>query len=111
MNPQGSMMSSGTPRHAASRIIAPVFCGISGWYKAKRTRVLSEAAKIKGHSFSETTQLQKRDTMSPEVRLSLTVLEGYIPDTTAAGAYRPLVEVLGSRFSARSEADTAENYC
>ena len=105
------MMSSGTPRQAASRIMAPVFCGISGWYRANRTRVLSEAAKIKGHSFSETTQLQKRDTMSPEVRLSLTALEGYIPDTTAAGAYRPLVEVLGSRFSARSEADTAENYC
>ena len=29
--PQGSMMSSGTPRQAASRMIAPVFCGMSGW--------------------------------------------------------------------------------
>jgi hypothetical protein len=88
-------MSSGTPRHAASRIIAPVFCGMSGWYRAKRTRVLSEAAKIKGHSFSETTQPQKRDTMSPEVRLSLTALEAYIPRTTAAGAYRPLSRGFG----------------
>jgi hypothetical protein len=29
-NPQGSMMSSATPKQAAIRIAAPRFCGMSG---------------------------------------------------------------------------------
>ena len=30
----GSMSSTGTPKQAASRIIVPAFCGISGWKSA-----------------------------------------------------------------------------
>jgi len=35
-NPQGSMMSTGTPRHAAVRSMVPAFCGISGSNRASR---------------------------------------------------------------------------
>jgi hypothetical protein len=34
IKPQGSIISKGTFKHALRRINVPVFCGISGWYKA-----------------------------------------------------------------------------